>query len=124
LLQARAVGESGKKLIAAAQYWAKGGESAEKKVSSDLAAFGLCTDDPVDEGLPGICPQNWQAVKVFVSLETQWNVSFSGHRVGIGYASIPPVLEMMGIERGEWPDLFESIRIMESAAMSAWERKK
>jgi len=89
-----------------------------------LAAFGLCTDEQVEDGSPGVYLQNWPAVVVFTALGTQWDFTFSGQRSGIRYASIPPMLEMMGIERGEWPELFESIRIMESAALAVWGARK
>lgn len=37
--------------------------------------------------------------------------------VGLDYSSIPAVLQMQGIKRKEWSDIFAGLQIMEAAAI-------
>ena len=37
---------------------------------------------------------------------------------GIEYDCIVPVLQLMGIKRKKWPEIFDGIRIMERAALT------
>lgn len=41
-----------------------------------------------------------------------------GGATGLDYGVLPNVFRMMAIPRGEWPALFEDLRVMESAALS------
>jgi len=50
-------------------------------------------------------------------MATQWLVGMGGV-IGLNYGSIPTVLRMQGIARGQWADIFESIRIMEAEALN------
>lgn len=55
-------------------------------------------------------------MNVFIALETQWLVS-DGVPLGLNYASLPVVLDMLDIPRASWRDVFEGVRIMECAAL-------
>lgn len=83
--------------------------------------LGLTLDDYTTEYQAEVWPDNALAVDVFVDLQTQWRVG-QGGRYGLDYAAIPSVLEMLAVDRGEWPDLFRSLRIMESAALEEFTR--
>lgn len=54
---------------------------------------------------------------MFAALLTQWRVASMGGVIGLDYAAIPPTLEMMAIERTDWPALFGQIRVMENEAV-------
>jgi Phage related hypothetical protein (DUF1799). len=47
---------------------------------------------------------------------TQWRVGAAG-ATGLDYGVLPVVLRINRVPRDEWPDLFEGIRTMESAAL-------
>ena len=78
--------------------------------------FGLTPEDYAAEHTAEVWPCNVPAVNLFVSLGTQWRVSFGG-AYGLDYGVLPQVLRMSGVPRKEWPDLFESLRILEDAAL-------
>lgn len=79
-----------------------------------LAAFGLVREGESDTG---VWPEHEQAVSVFAALLTQWRMAPMGGVVGLDYAAIPPALELMAIERADWPGLFEQLRVMENEAV-------
>ena len=67
----------------------------------------------------GVWPEHGQAVTVFAALLTQWRVGPSGRVYGLDYAALPPVLELLAVERESWPELFGQIRVMENEAVKA-----
>lgn len=73
-------------------------------------------------GHVGIFPDNLDAVDVFITMDTQWSVGFSG-RTGLDYSKLPFVMRMAGIERKEWPRIFDSVRVMERAALEHLNKK-
>ncbi|MDN8617875.1 DUF1799 domain-containing protein [Variovorax ginsengisoli] len=63
-------------------------------------------------------PCNVRAVHVFSMTRTQWRyVGMAGVPVGLIYSELPFVLEMEGIDRSEWPQLFAELRVMERSAL-------
>lgn len=46
-----------------------------------------------------------------------------GGAIGLDYAAIEPVLRLMRIEPDHWPDVFEDVRTMESAALKVMNSK-
>lgn len=62
-------------------------------------------------------PQHAEAVGVFSTLLTQWRMTPSGKLLGLDYAAIPPVLQLLGVGRKKWGELFAQLRIMEAAAV-------
>jgi hypothetical protein len=87
-----------------------------------MAAWGLSEDDYPAEELR-IWPDNWQAVSQFTCLGTQWRMGMAGP-VGIDYNVLPSVFTLNGIPETEWPELFQSIRVMESAALAMLHQKE
>lgn len=67
--------------------------------------------------------ENWPAVAAFGRLMTQWMVGMSG-ATGIAYPSIPIVLEMSGIDRKDWPQTFDDIRVMEQEALACMRERR
>lgn len=70
---------------------------------------------------------NWDTVRVFCSLGTQWRVAAGMAGLvwlGLDYATIPPVLRLMAIPRRDWPELFEGLRVMERSAAEVRNQSK
>ncbi len=67
-----------------------------------------------------VIEENTKTVDVFVALESEWNLivgAFGGIRyLGLKRPAIQSTLELMGIERSDWPEIFNGLRMMESAA--------
>lgn len=62
-------------------------------------------------------PENWQALQVFSALQTQWNVGMNG-AIGLRYEALPVVLNLLEIQETDRAGIFNSLRIMESEALS------
>jgi hypothetical protein len=69
-----------------------------------------------------IWPDNVAAVNVFISMSTQWRASFGGY-IGLDYAALPAVLELVGVPRGERAAVFSDLRIMEDSALEVIREK-
>ena len=69
-----------------------------------------------------IWPDNLAAVNVFISMSTQWRTGMAG-ATGLDYGALPAVLRLTSVPRGEWPAIFESVRILEDAALECMRRK-
>ena len=59
-------------------------------------------------------PENQTAFDVFSAMLTQWRVGMAG-ATGLDYAALPAVLSLLDLRPER--ELFDSIRIMESAAL-------
>lgn len=84
----------------------------------DLEAFGLQLEKPIEPEGTDVWPDNWLAVQSFAALSTQWRLGPSGQLVGLDYGAIPPTLDLLGIKRAEWPDVFAGLRVMEAEAIN------
>ncbi|WP_416046676.1 DUF1799 domain-containing protein [Cupriavidus basilensis] len=65
-----------------------------------------------------VWPDNVQAFEVFGQMGTQWRVGMGG-AIGLDYGALPFVLRMSRVPRDQWAPVFEGIRVMENAALSA-----
>lgn len=89
-----------------------GGGGKDDDYESDLEFWGA-PDDYRPNKNPDyeIYPENWDAVQLFVRLQTQWKISPMGQRVGLEYTSIRIVARFLGIK--PTPELFADIQLME-----------
>lgn len=72
-------------------------------------------------------PENQRIVEVFVALGTQWRVIAGIGGVfyqGLDYTATRNAIELMGIDRSEWPEIFNGLRIMEAAAQPILNEKE
>lgn len=87
-----------------------------------MAVLGL-TEDDFDCDAVEVWPENWRAYEVFDALAGQWRFRSSGMGPAVPIAldrvAIPPTLELLGVPRVDWPQLFDDLRVMEGAALSA-----
>jgi hypothetical protein len=99
-----------KKLTDAASYWLSGGGAVDKQ---DLDTFGK----PADlggEDTPGdffVWPQNWDAVRVFISSQTQKRVTPMGQVCGLDYHAVALVMGWLNVQ--DQSEAFEGIQVME-----------
>ena len=84
--------------------------------------LGLTLEDLGDTAAY-VWPENLPAVNAFIAMLTQWRVGMAGV-TGLDYGVIPAVLRMAGIPRGEWPDVFDGLRIMEAEALQIMRERR
>ena len=71
-------------------------------------------------------PENWQTVRVFCALGTQWRciAGLGGAAYqGLIYSAIPVALRMLGVPRVEWQAVFAGLQTMEAAALAVLNRR-
>jgi hypothetical protein len=81
-----------------------------------MAYMGLTLDDYAEENLVEVWPDNVQAINAFVAMATQWRVG-PGGPIGLDYSALPHVLRLTKTPRADWPDIFDSLRVLEDAAL-------
>jgi len=103
----------------------------EDSVMEDLKAMGApddvieaYTQEKSESDVFAVFPENWQALAVFKTLGSQWHykmiyteAGMISMPCGLIYTSVESVMRMQGAD--DTNDMFERIRIMESAALEA-----
>lgn len=89
--------------------------------AAELHQFALTVADVTPNA--SIWPDNLVAVNVFISMTTQWRSAGYG-ATGLDYNVLPTVLSIKQVDKDEWEDVFESIRIMEEAALLKMAEKR
>lgn len=65
-----------------------------------------------------LLPVNELPFGVFCAMDTQWRVGVTGP-TGLDYGVLPTVLRLMGVQRSQWPRIWDALRVMERAALEA-----
>lgn len=74
-------------------------------------------DEPPAERDTEVWPDNWPVLLVFSDLMSQWNAGMNGV-IGLRYEALPLVLKLHGIKRKRQREVFDGLRVMESAAIT------
>lgn len=83
-----------------------------------MAALGFDPEDfDEEDNIIEVWECNADAFYVFESMATQWRVGMAG-ATGLDYAAMPVVMDMVGIGRKRRPEVFSSVRIMETEALA------
>ena len=68
-------------------------------------------------------PENERAILFFAGMgQGAWLHGMNGPS-GLRYEALPFQLEMAGIRKKHWPEVFRAVRVMESAALEAMHSK-
>jgi len=70
-----------------------------------------------------IWPENRNAVAMFEDMVTSWNVG-PGGVVGLRYETAPLFFEANGIEKPQWRETLDGIKVMEAAALESFQSRK
>lgn len=70
-----------------------------------------------------VWPENMATVEAFVAMRTQWRFSHFG-ATGLDYGVLPVVLELVGVQKDEWSDVFEGVRVMETIEIVSMRRRQ
>ena len=63
-------------------------------------------------------------LQVFLALQTQWRYSGMGGATGLDYGALPAVFELLAVKKKQRGEVFESLRIMEGAALTSWSEQR
>jgi uncharacterized membrane protein len=88
---------------------------AKPPTKDEAAAFGLTVEEAGGPDVE-VWPDNKKAVNTFIAMATQWRIGMNG-ATGLDYAALPFVMRRTGVTTAEHDDVFESLRIMEDAAL-------
>ncbi len=107
-----------KKLIAAAEYWARGGEIDD--TADDAKAFNIVMPEPEKPEVFEVWPENWDAVQMWCRVQTQWRAS-AGGVIGLDYSVLEWLLRLYEVK--DQRALLEDLQIMEGAALAEMHRE-
>ena len=65
--------------------------------------------------------ENWEAVMMFLRMQTQWNVSMNG-LVGLNYQALETLIRLYHVK--EPIELFERVQVIERAALVKMNSKR
>ncbi len=109
------------KLKAAARHWANQRFGGSDELNDDLRRFGLADQIKTDRHAPfAIWPENETSVRAFLELEAHWTIGKTADgtsRLVLDNRQIKDTLELMGVKRRVWPDLFNELKVMETEAL-------
>lgn len=60
-------------------------------------------------------PENWDTVRAFMVVQTQWRYAPNGHVTGLDYAGVRVACSAMGIR---FKAVFEGVQVMEWEALA------
>ena len=63
--------------------------------------------------------QNWDTVRVFMAVQTQWRYGPSGHPTGLDYAGVRVAVMGLGLR---FKDVFAGLQVMEAEVLSVNEK--
>lgn len=80
-------------------------------------------DDIAADLIVEVWPDNWQAVRVFRAMRTQWRVGAVGP-TGLDYSALQEVWRRLKVAPSDRDETFELIQIMEEVALEEMTRKR
>lgn len=85
----------------------------------EMAAALVNTAPPEPDPVFGVWPENWDVLRVFLAMATQWRFAgMAGVPSGLDYAALPSVLRFLRLRPDE--ALFERLRVMEAEALEVF----
>lgn len=89
----------------------------------ELELIGITLDDLGELPPTEVWAENWDAMRVFQSLRTQWLHGMNGP-TGLRYEAVWGVADLMLSEGYDKRELFESLQILELAALNIIHKKR
>ena len=94
---------------------------------SDLKALGASEEQIAAAQLEAVkhdfevWEENWEAVMMFLRMQTQWNVSMNG-LIGLNYQALETLIRLYHVK--EPVELFEKVQVIERAALVKMNTKR
>ncbi len=61
-----------------------------------------------------VLAENWDTVRAFCAVQTQWRYGSSGHATGLDYAGVQAAVQALGIRLRA---VFDGLRVMEAEVL-------
>ena len=94
---------------------------------SDLKALGASEEQIAAAQLEAVkhnfevWEENWEAVMMFLRMQTQWNVGMSG-LIGLNYQALETLIRLYHVKQPV--ELFEKVQVIERAALVKMNTKR
>jgi hypothetical protein len=96
-----------------ARHWATGSDDSQLK--ADAEGFGIPVDaKPSEECV--VWEENWDAVTIFLLVDTQWRVAGMGVYMGLDYGVVFNMMELYSISDRQ--GTLEGLRVIEREALA------
>lgn len=87
-----------------------------------MAEFGIRPEDfPPRQFL--LWPENWAPFEFYLGISTQWRQGAAGPS-GLDYGVVFHELDGMGLEKREYDEMMDCVRIIEDAALARFHKKE
>lgn len=63
-----------------------------------------------------VWPENWDAVRLFARVGTQWRTAFSG-ATGLDYGVLFRLMDEQGLRGDDWAQVFADVQVLEAQAL-------
>jgi hypothetical protein len=81
-------------------------------------------DEPEEENVFLVWPENWDCVRVFLSLGSRWMADgMSGYFYGMERADIWSTMQMLQIEPPRYSQVLEDFLVMEAEVLKVFNKK-
>lgn len=94
-----------------------GGDDTAETPDESFAALGLPARTAKRDGDIPLWADNEPALRLFLSLNTQWRLAPSGLPYGLDYGALPATLRLLQVPRTDWPQAFDDLRRCEAEAL-------
>ena len=94
--------------------------TAEKEAESNPFLAGMAAINAAQD--VEVWPENMAAINLFNSLSTQWRVGMNG-ATGLDYGPLFSRLDRMKLSEQDHEWMFDDIRVIEAAALTAMNKK-
>ena len=95
---------------------------ASTPTAEELEGTGFTVADYADDEPVEIWPENMQAINLFSSISTQWRMSTNG-ATGLDYSVLFTRMDRLKLSDQDHDWMFEDIRVIEAAALTAMNKK-
>lgn len=83
--------------------------------AEEMAAAGFAPEDYETDPVE-LWPENQPAFDLFCMVQTQWRVGMNG-ATGLDYVPLFTLMDKRGLSGEAWQQLFDDVRVIESAAL-------
>jgi len=90
-------------------------------LEKDAAAFGIALPEPEPEPDFEVLPENWDALTLFLKVQTQWRTTMGGV-IGLDYASVISTAKLYEYEN--LGSVLQDLQVIEVAALAEMNKEK
>ena len=92
---------------------------------AELSFLGLVPDDFAADDTLDVWPENWPAVKFFVSVpDGAWSLTPSGRVFGLRPEALNEVRKACGLTRKQWREMYADVQTMEAEALKTMNQER